>query len=52
MFKEIKAKVAEINRLPLGFIGFMEGEAEDLLKQINVSRSLKSRGSSFRLGAP
>ena len=26
------------------FVGFMEGETEDLLKQINVSRSLKSSG--------
>ncbi len=45
MFKEIKAKVPSYTVIYPGlFIGFMEGEAEDLLKQINVSRSLKSDG--------
>ncbi len=45
MFKEIKAKMSSDTTVYPGlFVGFMEGEAEDLLKQINVSRSLKSNG--------
>ncbi len=45
MLKEIKTKMSSsVNIYPGLFVGFMEGEAEDLLKQINVSRSLKSNG--------
>ncbi len=45
MFKEIKTKMSSQTIIYPGlFVGFMEGEAEDLLKQINVSRSLKSNG--------
>jgi len=45
MFKEIKSKMPSQETIYPGlFVGFMEGEAEDLLKQINVARSLKSSG--------
>ncbi len=45
MLKEIKTKISSKTTVYPGlFIGFMEGETEDLLKQINVSRSLKSGG--------
>lgn len=45
MYKEIKSKVpSSVTVYPGLFIGFMEGEPEDLLKQINVARSLKSGG--------
>lgn len=45
MLKEIKTKISSRTTVYPGlFIGFMEGETEDLLKQINVSRSLKSDG--------
>ncbi len=45
MFKEIKTKISSDTTVYPGlFIGFMEGEAEDLLKQINVSRGLKAHG--------
>lgn len=45
MYKEIKSKISSSTTVYPGlFVGFMEGEAEDLLKQINVSRSLKSGG--------
>ena len=43
--KQIKTKISSRTTVYPGlFIGFMEGETEDLLKQINVSRSLKSDG--------
>lgn len=45
MLKEIKDKISSQTRIYPGlFIGFMEGETEDLLKQINVSRGLKTQG--------
>ncbi len=45
MLKEIKTKISSGTTIYPGlFVGFMEGETEDLLKQINVSRSLKSSG--------
>ncbi len=45
MYREIKSKIpASTIVYPGLFVGFMEGEAEDLLKQINVSRSMKSGG--------
>ncbi len=45
MFKEIKTKISSGTTVYPGlFVGFMEGEAEDLLKQINVSRGLKANG--------
>ena len=45
ILKEIQNKMSSsVNIYPGLFVGFMEGEAEDLLKQINVSRSLKSNG--------
>lgn len=45
MLKEIKTKVPNSTTVYPGlFVGFMEGESEDLLKQINVARTLKSGG--------
>lgn len=45
ILKEVKSRISNKTDVMTGlFVGFLEGEPEDLLRQISVSRALKSKG--------
>ena len=48
ILKDVKDRLDNKTKVYTGlFVGFLEAEPEDLLRQISVSRSLKSQGVIF-----